>query len=329
MATKPKAVFPLLRPDLQVSFYYRLKAVRELYFHEALRNTIAHLDLKVVDHELGAVVQKQSLAKVASWGLRGEVLFPVPCILRANPSLLGYYRLLYGISQKDFYSGKAFGRFKRLEESGEIPVPLDEMVPALCRSLAHTGQLLVAALDNLSLDVVRDLQLLTIGPQLRGSVNTGLGKQATKEVYDLILSIVKPYVREKSDRRIAIENESGRTVLIEFFSDPDVRITEALESRVRPLVSIEIKGGRDFSNIHNRLGEAEKSHQKAKSRGFFEFWTIIRVDLDHAAAKRESPTTSHLFNLDRIRKPNSPDAREFSDLLASITGIRTAGKGHV
>jgi hypothetical protein len=32
-------------------------------------------------------------------------------------------------------------------------------------------------------------------------------------------------------------------------------------------VAVEIKGGKDYSNIHNRIGEAEKSHQKAKKEG--------------------------------------------------------------
>jgi hypothetical protein len=39
---------------------------------------------------------------------------------------------------------------------------------------------------------------------------------------------------------------------------------------VRSLAAIEIKGGRDYSNIHNRIGEAEKSHQKAEKQGYVE-----------------------------------------------------------
>ena len=37
-------------------------------------------------------------------------------------------------------------------------------------------------------------------------------------------------------------------------------------SRDRPLVAIEVKAGTDASNIHNRIGEAEKSHLKARAR---------------------------------------------------------------
>jgi hypothetical protein len=190
-------------------------------------------------------------------------------------------------------------------------------------SLVATAQMLVVGIDDLSLSNVRDLQLITLGPQLRGSENTRLGQTATREVFELVKDTVAPYVKESTERTIRIENDSGRTVLIEFFSDPDVRITEKLKSRVRPLVSMEIKGGTDASNIHNRLGEAEKSHQKAKNLGFLEFWTIIRVDIDPSLAKRESPTTSHFFHLDRIQDATSAEHRDFREMLASLIGVRT------
>jgi hypothetical protein len=70
-------------------------------------------------------------------------------------------------------------------------------------------------------------------------------------------------------------NDSGRKITIAFSSDPDISISEQALNRQHPLVSIEIKGGTDYSNIHNRLGEAEKSHQNAKSSGFHQFWTIL------------------------------------------------------
>jgi hypothetical protein len=110
--------------------------------------------------------------------------------------------------------------------------------------------------------------------------------------------------------------------LIQFSSDPDIVIIEHLKSGDRKLVSIEIKGGTDYSNAHNRLGEAEKSHQKAKQNGFFEFWTIVRVDIDPLLARKESPTTSHFFNLDVIEESTTDDARVFRDILSSILSIK-------
>ena len=62
-------------------------------------------------------------------------------------------------------------------------------------------------------------------------------------------------------------------VSIAFSADPDISVVAALSAKSsRKMLAIEIKGGADQSNIWNRLGEAEKSHQTAKLRGFTEFW---------------------------------------------------------
>jgi len=275
-----KRKLPVPSPDLQVSFYYRLQHLRALYLHEALSRTVQELDIEILDDELVAYAGKRALARVARYGLRGEVFFPVPCVLLANPFLLGYYRLLFGLSQKEFYNKGPFGRF--------------------------------------------DLQVLTIGPYLRGSENTRIGEEATREVGGLIRRIVEPYIKQDTKKTLVLENDSKRHVLIEFASDPDVRVTVKLESGVRPLVSMEIKGGGDASNIHNRLGEAEKSHLKAKGRDFSEFWTLIRVDLDDEKAREGSPTTTRFFRLDRVKRAGSAEHHAFRDELCSIIGIRSS-----
>jgi len=323
MAAKTRSsTLEVLQPNLQISFYYRLQTLRNTYLIESLRATVKSLDLKVIDQQLREFVQRDALKKVASFGLRGELFFAIPCVLRANPFLLGYYRLLFGLSQKEFYNKGPFGKYKRLEDHGELPTRLADGVGPLCNSLAKTAEALVDALDELSLPIVHDLQLLTLGPQLRGGENTRIGQDATREVFSLIEKAMSSYIKETTTRTMRVKNDSGRTVMIEFFSDPDVRITQKLASGVRPLVSMEIKGGADASNIHNRLGEAEKSHQKAKNLGFFEFWTIVRVEIDIEKARRESPTTTHFFHLDRMKKPGSSENRRFKEHLASLVGIR-------
>jgi hypothetical protein len=101
----------ILIPDLQIAFYHRLREIEDRYLGEALRNTVSNLDIASIDTELAQLVKAESLRKVASFGLRGELFFPVPYLIKANPHLLGYYRLLYGFSQKDFYSQGPFGSF--------------------------------------------------------------------------------------------------------------------------------------------------------------------------------------------------------------------------
>ena len=105
-----------------------------------------------------------------------------------------------------------------------------------------------------------------------------LSNLATRKVFELINSLVAPALVSSSQLSIEVQNAAGRTVKIEFASDPDICIREELMSgKFRNLVAIEIKGGKDYSNIHNRIGEAEKSHQKARKEGYVECWTIVGV----------------------------------------------------
>ncbi len=124
-----------------------------------------------------------------------------------------------------------------------------------------------------------------------------------------------------SDQVITVRNAAGRTVRIAFASDPDIAILETLPTMAVPSVSIEIKGGADVSNVHNRVGEAEKSHQKAKSGGFTQFWTILKARIAPEIARRESPTTTAFFNLDEISDAETVAHQQFRDLLYHTIGI--------
>jgi len=318
----PSSIFPSLTPDLQVGFHFRLKNIKDLYFHEALSNTVKTLKIKDLDNELTKYVSNESLQKLASFLIRGEAIFPVPLLLNTNPFLIGYYRLLLGFSQKEFYSKGPFGRFKLMEEKGEISKSAKIGLEELCRSLIESSEYFVKEIDNFSLPLISDLQLLTVGPQLRGSMNNTYGQVATEKTFSIIKELVKDYIISSTPTSIEIRNDSGRLVKIAFSADPDIEITEQLSSSKRGLISVEIKGGKDFSNIHNRIGEAEKSHQKAKKRGYFEFITILSVEIDYATLKEESPTTSHFFHLDKIFDNSESEYIRFKDLLSSIMGIK-------
>jgi len=111
--------FNILEPELQINFAQILRQLRDQYLQQALAKTIQNMEISEIDHELARYVPAQSLSLLASRGLRGELLFPVPAVLQQNPYLLGYYRLLLGFSQKIFYSGE-FGltSFKSMEDWG-------------------------------------------------------------------------------------------------------------------------------------------------------------------------------------------------------------------
>lgn len=111
--------------------------------------------------------------------------------------------------------------------------------------------------------------------------------------------------------------------MIEFAPDPDIIIREEMRpGQFRQLIAIEVKAGSDFSNIHNRIGEAEKSHQKAKAVGFVECWTVVNVDkIDIATAHRESPSTNRFYRISDMVAAEGDDYIDFRDRVISLTGI--------
>ena len=316
--------FTVPQPDLQITFYHRLQDVRQTYLLEALLATVAELEIAHIDRELAEFVSNADLQKVAGWGLRGEVIFAVPYVLTESPRLLGYYRLLLGFSQKQFY-GSRYGvsRFKPMEEAGRLSAANASRLRGLCQALCTSAEHLIAGVGELSQESVHELTLLTLGPQLRGGALNVLGGRATRKVFDLINTILAPAVVSAGERFIEIENAAGRRVRVEFASDPDICIREELPSgRFRNLVAIEIKGGRDYSNIHNRIGEAEKSHQKARQDGYVECWTMVGItDLNTEVAQRESPSTDRFYHIDLIADENSQEWDDFRENLLSRVGI--------
>lgn len=281
-------------------------------------------DLTALDDELARYVGSDRLKTVAQYGLRGEVFYPVPLLLTANPQLLGYYRLLYGISQKEFYNRRnaPFRPFAAMEERGVVPRQRDTDLPDLCRSLIETGARLIEGLGHLDTAMVHELQLLTVGPQFRGSRNTDLGKAAVGLVFNLIKGVIAPaYVESVTDQEIRLVNSAGRTVRIRFSADPDIAISEVVGKIERKRVAIEVKGGTDVSNRLNRLGEAEKSHVKAQKKGFTEFWTIAAVAASWDEVQANSPTTTTFFALLDIAEVDARRHEEFREQLASTLGI--------
>jgi hypothetical protein len=164
--------------------------------------------------------------------------------------------------------------------------------------------------------------LLTIGSQFQGGNNNVIGRQATIDVFLAIADICKGHIIKREERKLILHNAAGRTVIIALSSDPDVRIQEEFSGDLRNKVAIEIKGGLDKSNAHNRAGEAEKSHQKAKNQGFRDFWTVIvKKGLDMSKLKSESPTTTLWFDAAQVLGRNGEEWNAFRSRLIGEGGI--------
>ena len=312
-------------PQLQVDFAFALEQIREIYLQEALSKTISRLDITKIDAELAQFVGRDSLAKLAGHHLRGELMFAVPCVLSAEPRLLGYYRLLLGFSQKAFYGVAGLGRFKSMEESGTFNAIQKADLEALCIGLAGASAMLLDGIGakRISSGLLDDLALLTVGPQLRGGYNVRAGTAGIVKVFDAISAIVAHAVTKTAPQLIEIKNAAGRRVLIRFASDPDIRIQEEMTvTSLRNIVAIEVKAGLDFSNIHNRIGEAEKSHQKAKADGFVERWTVVNVDrFNMTMAHQESPSADRFYRLSQIDSGAGDEYQDFYNRVIALAGI--------
>lgn len=313
-------------PVQQIDFSFLLGKIRNTYLKEALSKTIEDCEIVEIDRQLAAYVSDAALKSLAQNGLRGELIFPVPYLFEKNPYLLGYYRLLLGFSQKEFYTTK-FGvsGFKSMEVSGQLSEKNKSQLPKLCKALVGSAEGLLDGVgaDRISREAIDDLTLLTVGPQLRGGANVRKGEAGIVEVFGVIHSIVAHAATHSTTSQIRIVNAAGRNVLIEFAPDPDIIIKEELSPKsYRNILAIEVKAGQDFSNIHNRVGEAEKSHQKAKSDGYTECWTVINVDkVEVNALKRESPTTNRFYKISTLNSKFGHEYEEFKHLIMSFTGI--------
>ena len=303
-------------PHTQIAFAQRLQEIDALHLGSALGVAVNALDVAELDVQLAGFVPRERLGRVAAAGIRGERLFPVPLLLEQDPRLIAYFRLLYGLSQKEFY--RTLGRFRSMEERGTISDRARNDLDELCAALCETAWLLFENIGSVDAVRIRDLQLLTLGAQLRGGYLNEIGRAATGLVFKRIrAAIADSAIEEESESHILVRNALGHRVRIRFSTDPDITISEEVTSGFVNRLAIEIKGGADVSNIHNRLGEAEKSHQKALEQDFTGFWTIVNAPVDDEMAKRESPTTQEFFQLRAIIDPGNPEWVRFRDELAS------------
>jgi hypothetical protein len=311
-------------PSRQVAFHQLLVAARKTCLMDALGEALGELDPKLVKKQISDYVPADAQKILASAGIRDEHVFPVPAVLEHKPTLIGYYRLLLGISQKRFYrAGTGMTLFKSMEERGHLNPKRLPPLESFCAEMSEQLADLVRQISpKITMRDVSELPLITLGAQFYGANNNTIGRKATLDVFLSVVEIVKEFIVIQDSKKITIVNASKRQVFIALSGDPDIRIQEEFEDTLRNKVAIEIKGGTDVSNAHNRAGEAEKSHQKAKKLGFRDFWTIIsKAGLNVEKLKQESPTTNSWFDVAQVLGREGDDWKEFRSRFADSVGI--------
>lgn len=308
----------------QVFFHQLLAAARKQWLSDALSDAVSGINPNELKRQLAKYIPTDVQQILATAGIRDEQVFPVPIVLEAKPTLIGYYRLLLGVPQKGFYaSGTGMGQFKSMEMRGRLTETQRARLPEFCTAMTTALSDLVRQMAPTITTVdVKELPLLTIGSQFQGSNNTRIGKQAIEDAFLAVVEIVKDHIVEQTDRKLVVSNAAGRKVVIQLGSDPDIGISEEFGTQLRKKVAIEVKGGTDRSNAHNRAGEAEKSHQKAKNAGYRDFWTIIsKRGLDMTKIVAESPTTNSWFDVSEVLGRQGENWQDFKSRLAGEVGI--------
>ncbi len=123
-----------------------------------------------------------------------------------------------------------------------------------------------------------------------------------------------------SERLVRFEAPDGRRFALIEGSDPDVRMgLTTPEGKEAPIIAIEIKGGEDARNAHNRAGEAEKSHIKARSVGYPHRWTVIVMKgLDRERLREETPSSTELFEATEIIDRRGADWESLQRLFTEV-----------
>lgn len=77
--------FKPIPADKSIDLYKALVSARRLQLQPVLGRAVSEVGVSVIDEELRDLVPPDVLNHVASLGLRGERVFPVPAILRHAP----------------------------------------------------------------------------------------------------------------------------------------------------------------------------------------------------------------------------------------------------
>ncbi len=316
-----KLQFKHIPVGFAIDLYTGLLGARRTKLQPALSAAVRAVGTHKVDDDLKRLVPEPAVTHLASLGLRGERVFPVPAIIRYAPPLIGYYRMLLGLSQKQFGQSERLGYspWVNAENSGRLSPQLDLALDQFCGALIAPLVQLVDAMEKFSDRDLNDLSLLTLGPTLQGARNNIIGSKAAQGILAALRKAIGPFLVFDDAQLIRFKSPSGRIFELIASSDPDISVNEGTGTQASPLLAIEVKGGKDVSNAYNRAGEAEKSHITAKLQGYQHRWTIIHMKgADRKKIVEKTPSSTEVFEAADILNQSGI---EWSRLRQQLRGL--------
>lgn len=180
-----------LNSSRQVIFHQMLVAARKTTLADALSEALRGVDPETAKQQISRFVPVEAQQILAAAGIRDEHVFPVPIVLEAKPTLVGYYRLLLGISQKRFYrAGTGMSKFKPMEQKGLLnsknKPDLDEFCRVMGQNLAELIHQVSPGITSTRRNSARSLRRLSHGSMWpkswHGRVETGMTFEAGSRI---------------------------------------------------------------------------------------------------------------------------------------------------
>lgn len=276
--------------------------------------------------ELG--INSKAFSLIAKSGLKPQLFFSHPDLLRTYPKFARYYRLLALLPSKGVQrSGIKVGKKS----------PYDRLFDFSRYVNSISSQLILEGFREESIISSISAQ---IGAQLEGSWRNLIGKQAANLVEKLILEwlieenqtfATEPSVPDIEDELSLgnmeliskINRISSDTYLIEFGSEPDIKITRRFNGEYRVVAWIEVKGGTDPAGVLERYGAAKKSLEEARVHRDRPRSILIMAIYTTTALERikDDRLVDEYYNLTSLTIKDSVDWKNFERSLKLLLGI--------
>ena len=213
--------------DFGIDLYTRLLNARRTMLQPALKVAVKAVGVRAINADLQRLVQSEALDHLAGLGLRGERVFPTPAVLRQAPSLIGYYRMLLGISRKEFrQTGRlGYGAWETAERDGRLSATLSAQLDDFCGQLIQPLAILVFVMGQFDDRDLNDLALLTLGPTFQGGRLNVIGAAAAVEALSAMRSLVTGPIVLDSNGVLRFQAPSGRIFEMIAGADPDIAVS--------------------------------------------------------------------------------------------------------
>ena len=304
--------FRRIQADKPIDIYEALVAARRLQLQPALARAVGEVGVTIIDGELRELVPAEALNHVAGLGLRGERVFPIPSVLEHAPPLIGYYRMLLGISKKEFQQTNKLGYGSVVGRRGARATMSPELVsalPRLCAAFIEPLVKVVYAMNTFDNRDLNDLALLTLGPTLQGGRNNVIGSRTSKAVFEALRAGRGGLDRFRQRTACTVRGSQWAYLCIDR-RGATLMFASTKPSRMAKKFPLSRSRSRVAKMPPTRITGRGKRRSLTSRRGFpvtITRWTImVTRGLNQERLRQETPSSTELFDASEVMKRSGP-----------------------